>query len=73
MKKYSTHKLKIDTSSGDMNENVDHWLDSTEKFHKKYVIMPLESLNCSFLKRFCLSLFDHQQISLIMKIKQDVI
>ena len=25
MKQYSTHILKIDTSSGDMNEKVDHW------------------------------------------------
>ena len=24
---------------------VDHWLDSIEKFHKKYIIMPSLSLN----------------------------
>ena len=39
MKQYLTHILKSDTSSGDMNEKGDHWLDSFEKFHKKYIIM----------------------------------
>ena len=33
-----------------MNEKVDHWLYSFEKFHKKYIILPLESLNSSFLE-----------------------
>ena len=33
-----------------MNENVDHWLDSFEKSHKKYIIMPSQSLNSSFLE-----------------------
>ena len=28
-----------------MNEKIYHWLDSFEMFHKKYIIMPLESLN----------------------------
>ena len=37
-----TNILKIDTSSGDMNEKVDHWLDSFEKSDKKYMIMHLE-------------------------------
>ena len=50
MKHYLTHILKSDTSSGDMNEKVDHWLDSFEKFHKKYIIMPSQSLNSSFLE-----------------------
>ena len=50
MKHYLTKILKRDTSSGDINEKVDHWLDSFEKFHKKYIIMPLESLNSSFLR-----------------------
>ena len=49
MKHYLTNILKIDTSSGDMNEKVDHWLDSFEIFHKKYIIMPLESSNHFFL------------------------
>ena len=40
MKQYSTHILKSDTPSSDMNEKVDHWLDSFEKFHKKYINMP---------------------------------
>ena len=40
MKDYLTHILKNDTSSGDMYENVDHWFDSFEKSHKKYIIMP---------------------------------
>ena len=40
MKHYLTQIFKSDTSSGDMNENLDHWLDSFEKFHKKYIIMP---------------------------------
>ena len=42
---YCTHELKNDTSSGDMDENVDHWLDSFEKFHNTYIIMPSLSLN----------------------------
>ena len=50
MKDYLTHILKIDTSSGDMNEKVDHWLDSFEKFHNKYIIMPSLSLNELFLE-----------------------
>ena len=44
-----TNTLKGETSSGDMNEKGDHGLDSFENFHKKYIIMPLESLNYSFL------------------------
>ena len=32
MKQYSTHILKSDTPSSDMNEKVEHWLDSFEKF-----------------------------------------
>ena len=31
-----------------MNEKVDHWLDSFEKFNKNYIIMPTKSLNSSF-------------------------
>ena len=50
MKQYSTHILKSDTSTVDMNERVDHWLDSFEKFHKKYIIMPSELLHSSFLE-----------------------
>ena len=42
--------LKIDTSIGDMNEKVDHWLDSFEKFHNKYILMPSQSLNSLFLE-----------------------
>ena len=45
IKDYWTHVLKNDTWSGDMDEMVDHWLDSFEKFHKKYIIMPSLSLN----------------------------
>ena len=45
MKDYLTHVLKNDTSSGDMDEKLDHWLDCLEKFHKKYIIMPSLSLN----------------------------
>ena len=40
MRDYLTHVFKNDTSSGDMDEKVDHWLGSFEKFHKKYIIMP---------------------------------
>ena len=50
MKDYLTHVLKNDTSSGDTDEEVDHWLYSSEKFHKKYIIMPSISLNYLFLK-----------------------
>ena len=50
MKHYLTDILKSDTSSGDMNEKVDHWLDYFEKSHKKYIIMPSQSSNYSFLE-----------------------
>ena len=40
IKDYWTHIFKNDTSSGDMDEKVDHWLDSFENFHNKYIIMP---------------------------------
>ena len=73
MKQYPNHILKSDTPSGDMNEKLDHWLDRFEKIHKKYIIIPSESLNYSFLKRVCSSMFNHHQVSLIEKIKQDVI
>ena len=45
MKDYWTHVLKNDTSSGDIDEKVEHWLYSFENFHKKYIIMPSLSLN----------------------------
>ena len=45
IKDYWIHVLKNDTSSGDLDEKVDHWLDSFENFHKKYIIMPSLSLN----------------------------
>ena len=48
MKHDLTKIFKSNTSIGAMNEKVDHWLDYFEIFHKKYIIMPLESLNCSF-------------------------
>ena len=51
MKDYLTHVFKNDTSSGDMDEKVDHWLDSFEKFHKNYIIMPSISLNSLFLEK----------------------
>ena len=50
MKQYSTHIFKSDTSSVDMNEEVDHCLDSFVKFHQKYIIMTSESLNSYFLE-----------------------
>ena len=53
MKHSLTHILKIDTSSGDMNERVDYWSDYFEIFHKKYIIMPSELLNYSFLEESC--------------------
>ena len=52
MKDYLTHVLKNYTSSGDMDEKVDHWLGSFEKFHKKYISMPTISLNSLFLEEF---------------------
>ena len=39
MKHYLTHILKNETSSGEMNEKVDRWLDYFEKFHKKCIII----------------------------------
>ena len=50
MKDYLTHILKYDNSSGDTNERVDHWLNSFEKSHKKYIIMHSLSLNYLFLE-----------------------
>ena len=43
-KRYETlfdKHIKRDTSSGDINEKVDRWLDSFEEFHKRCIIMPL--------------------------------
>ena len=40
MKDYLTHVFKNETSRGGMNEKLDHWFDSYENFHKKYIIMP---------------------------------
>ena len=31
-----------------MKERLDHWLDSFEKFHQQYIIIPTESSNYSF-------------------------
>ena len=45
IKDYWNHVFKNDTSSGDMEKMVDHWLVFFEKFHKKYIIMPSLSLN----------------------------
>ena len=47
-----TRVLKNDMSSGDMDEMVDHWLVSFEKFHKKYIIMPSLSLSPLHIKYF---------------------
>ena len=65
MKHYLTHILKSDTSSGDMNEKVENCLNYFEECHKKYIIMPSQSLNYQFPEE---NLF-----SLINKTKQDVI
>ena len=35
MRQYLTNILKCDASSDDKKENMGHWLDSFEKFHKK--------------------------------------
>ena len=40
MKQYSTHILKSDTSSGDMNEKVDHWLDSFKSSTRSILLCP---------------------------------
>ena len=45
IKDYRTRVLKNDTTSGDVDEMVYHWLVSFEKFHKQYIIMPSLSLN----------------------------
>ena len=50
MKYYWTHIFKNDIISGDMNEKVDHWLDYFENSHKKYIVIPSQSLNSSFLE-----------------------
>ena len=50
VKDYLTHVFKNDTSSGDMDKKVDHWLDSFENFYKKYIIMPSILLNSLFIE-----------------------
>ena len=45
MRQYLTNILKSDTSSDDIKENIEHWLDLFEKFHKKYITMPKKSYN----------------------------
>ena len=50
MKVYLSHVLKNDTSGGDMDEKVDHWFYSFEKFHKKYILMPSLSLKTLFIE-----------------------
>ena len=51
MKDYWTHVLKNDTSSGDMDEKVDHWFYSFETFHKNSIIMPSLSLNSLLIEK----------------------
>ena len=50
MKDYLNSIFKNNTSSGDMNEKVDHWLNSFKIFHKKYIIITSTSLNYLFLE-----------------------
>ena len=45
VKYYWTRVLKNDTSSSDMDEMVDNWLVSFEKFHEQYIIMPSLLIN----------------------------
>ena len=42
MRQCLTNILKCDSSNDYMKEKIDHWLDSFEFFHKKYIIMPTE-------------------------------
>ena len=53
MKHYLTNILKIDTSSDDMNEKVEHLFDSFEKYNKKYIIMPSAWFNSYFTEYSC--------------------
>ena len=48
MRQYLSNILKCDTSSDDTKENIDHWFDSFETFHKYYIIIPKESYYSSF-------------------------
>ena len=73
MKSYFTNIFKSDTSSDDMKEKVDRWLDSFEKFHKKYTIMSTESLNSSFPGESRYIAVRSTPGSLIKKTKKDVI
>ena len=50
MKHDLTNILKSDTSSDDMNEKVEHWLDYFENYHNKYIIMPSESFRSYFIE-----------------------
>ena len=73
IKYYWTHVFKNNTSSGNMDEMVDHWMDFFEKFHKKYIIMPSLLLNSLLIEESFSSQFDHPPVSLIQKMKQDVL
>ena len=47
-RQYLTNILNCDTTSDNTNHKIDHWLDTYEKFHKKYIIMSIESYYSSF-------------------------
>ena len=73
VKYYWTRVLKNDTTSDDMDEMVHNWLVSFEKFHEQYIIMPSLLINQLLIEEIFLSQFDHPPVSLIKKMKQDVI
>ena len=44
MRQYLSNILKCDTQSDDTKKKkIDNWLDSFEKFHQQYIIIPTES------------------------------
>ena len=73
MKHDLTNILKSNTSSDDMNERLNHWLDSFECCTRSILLFLHNNSIISFMKRVGTSLLDHHQVSLIYKMRQDVI
>ena len=50
MRQHLNNILKYDTSINDNKEKINHWLNSLEKFHQNYMIIPTEPYSYSFTK-----------------------
>ena len=69
----STNILKWDIKSDDKRGEIYHWLDSFEMFHQKVLLFQHNHPILMFLKRVDISQLGHLHVSLIKKMKQDVI